>query len=212
MARTLPHDARSSARSSRAGSRSRNQAHFHPEVASLDDLVFLPANLSRLVIDPYRDACRVATALGARLELAVAVPRRRLRRRRRGGAQGGRARRHGARARLRRPAPDRRRTCRGCSCSATGRAATPRRPPRSARGPSRRASRGRPAASGSATASCSALVGRDRRPPRGDPVRARARLRPARARGRRRSAARGPSSPARPTSRSCATPSGSCAA
>lgn len=31
--------------------------------ASLDDLVFLPANLSRLVIDPYRDACNVATSL-----------------------------------------------------------------------------------------------------------------------------------------------------
>jgi len=38
--------------------------HFHPEVASLDDIVFLPANLSRLVIDPYRDACRVETGLG----------------------------------------------------------------------------------------------------------------------------------------------------
>jgi glutamate synthase (NADPH) small chain len=37
---------------------------FHPEVATLDDLVFLPANLSRLVIDPYRDACRVETELG----------------------------------------------------------------------------------------------------------------------------------------------------
>ncbi len=29
--------------------------------ANLDDLVFLPANLSRLVIDPYRDACNVTT-------------------------------------------------------------------------------------------------------------------------------------------------------
>jgi NADPH-dependent glutamate synthase beta subunit-like oxidoreductase len=38
--------------------------HFHPEVASLDDIVFLPANLSRLVIDPYRDACKVETVLG----------------------------------------------------------------------------------------------------------------------------------------------------
>jgi NADPH-dependent glutamate synthase beta subunit-like oxidoreductase len=35
----------------------------------LDDLVFLPANLSRLVIDPYREACRVNTVLGARLVL-----------------------------------------------------------------------------------------------------------------------------------------------
>lgn len=38
---------------------------------SLDDLVFLPANLSRLVIDPYREACRIDTDLGARLTLEV---------------------------------------------------------------------------------------------------------------------------------------------
>jgi rhodanese-related sulfurtransferase len=31
--------------------------------ASLDDLVFLPANLSRLVIDPYREACRIDISL-----------------------------------------------------------------------------------------------------------------------------------------------------
>ena len=37
--------------------------------ASLDDLVFLPANLSRLVIDPYRDACNTATDIaGVRIE------------------------------------------------------------------------------------------------------------------------------------------------
>jgi NADPH-dependent glutamate synthase beta subunit-like oxidoreductase len=38
---------------------------------SFDDLVFLPANLSRLVIDPYRDACRVNVSLGERVELAA---------------------------------------------------------------------------------------------------------------------------------------------
>ncbi len=37
----------------------------------LDDLVFLPANLSRLVIDPYREACRVDTAVGG---LGLASP------------------------------------------------------------------------------------------------------------------------------------------
>ena len=37
---------------------------------SLDDLVFLPANLSRLVIDPYREACKVSTELGGRMDLA----------------------------------------------------------------------------------------------------------------------------------------------
>ncbi|MBT5675029.1 MAG: FAD-dependent oxidoreductase [Rhodospirillaceae bacterium] len=33
--------------------------------ATLDDIVFLPANLTRLVIDPYREACRIDTELGA---------------------------------------------------------------------------------------------------------------------------------------------------
>jgi len=37
--------------------------------ATLDDLVFLPANLSRLVIDPYREACHIGTEIGA-MELA----------------------------------------------------------------------------------------------------------------------------------------------
>ena len=37
--------------------------------ATLDDLVFLPANLSRLVIDPYREACKVETDLGGKLDL-----------------------------------------------------------------------------------------------------------------------------------------------
>ncbi|MHA1154382.1 MAG: FAD-dependent oxidoreductase, partial [Alphaproteobacteria bacterium] len=32
--------------------------------ATLDDLVFLPANLSRLVIDPYREACKIGTGIG----------------------------------------------------------------------------------------------------------------------------------------------------
>jgi hypothetical protein len=37
--------------------------------ATLDDLTFLPANLSRLVIDPYREACEIGTRLGGSLEL-----------------------------------------------------------------------------------------------------------------------------------------------
>ena len=37
--------------------------------ATLDDLAFLPANLSRLVIDPYREACRTDVALGGSLEM-----------------------------------------------------------------------------------------------------------------------------------------------
>lgn len=36
---------------------------------SLDDIVFLPANLSRLVIDPYREACNVKTKLAGKIAL-----------------------------------------------------------------------------------------------------------------------------------------------
>ena len=39
--------------------------------ACLDDLVFLPANLSRLVIDPYREACKIGWRLGERLDLDI---------------------------------------------------------------------------------------------------------------------------------------------
>ncbi len=38
---------------------------------TLDDLVFLPANLSRLVIDPYRDACTVSVTLADRVKLEL---------------------------------------------------------------------------------------------------------------------------------------------
>lgn len=37
--------------------------------ATFDDLVFLPANLSRLVIDPYREACKVKLELADRFEI-----------------------------------------------------------------------------------------------------------------------------------------------
>ena len=36
--------------------------------ASFDDLVFLPANLTRLVIDPYRESCNTATVIGERVD------------------------------------------------------------------------------------------------------------------------------------------------
>ena len=42
--------------------------------ASLDDLVFLPANLSRLVIDPYREDCKTRTNLGAFNALRMEIP------------------------------------------------------------------------------------------------------------------------------------------
>lgn len=42
----------------------RNNPYAPERPASLDDLVFLPANLSRLVIDPYREACRTSLDIG----------------------------------------------------------------------------------------------------------------------------------------------------
>jgi NADPH-dependent glutamate synthase beta subunit-like oxidoreductase len=74
MARTRPDDIRTQA----AILRRRLAAYGDPggeaQPAVLDDLVFLPANLSRLVIDPYRDACNVATEIcGIRLETPFLV-------------------------------------------------------------------------------------------------------------------------------------------
>jgi len=43
-------------------------------LATLDDLVFLPANLSRLVIDPYREGCATATRFGAIQCLDLDIP------------------------------------------------------------------------------------------------------------------------------------------
>ena len=43
-------------------------------VATLDDLVFLPANLSRLVIDPYREGCVTETRFGAIQSLKLDIP------------------------------------------------------------------------------------------------------------------------------------------
>ena len=45
---------------------------FHPErPPTLDDIHILPANLSRLVIDPYREECRMQTAIGAVMQLEI---------------------------------------------------------------------------------------------------------------------------------------------
>jgi len=41
---------------------------------TLDDLVFLPANLSRLVIDPYRESCKTTTQFGAIKNLKLDIP------------------------------------------------------------------------------------------------------------------------------------------
>jgi NADPH-dependent glutamate synthase beta subunit-like oxidoreductase len=71
MARTNPLDHASHAAMLR--SRLATSANPFPEdrSATLDDLVFLPANLSRLVIDPYREACRIDAEIGdGRMTLA----------------------------------------------------------------------------------------------------------------------------------------------
>ncbi|MCP4491681.1 MAG: FAD-dependent oxidoreductase [Gammaproteobacteria bacterium] len=43
-------------------------------IATLDDLVFLPANLSRLVIDPYREDCKTRTEVGANNCTVLDIP------------------------------------------------------------------------------------------------------------------------------------------
>ncbi len=49
-------------------SASRNRRAAPHRGASFDDLVFLPANLTRLVIDPYREPCSTRTIIGPRAE------------------------------------------------------------------------------------------------------------------------------------------------
>ncbi len=209
MARTRPADAPKQRAVFTRRLRVSNQAHFHPEVASLDDLVFLPANLSRLVIDPYRDACRVATPLGDGLELAspflvggfddaaeevraaVGAAVREL-----GLASVGRPTAGGGRAVA---------AARGCRRGrrrrAGGRGA--RRRTRTASAPRR--------PSAPATVSCSGL--RARRPtcPRRSRSRSSASSTSCCSRPTARSPAAGPSSAAPPISPCCATPSASCA-
>ena len=54
--------------------RNRDNPFGDDHVATLDDLVFLPANLSRLVIDPYREDCKTRTDLGAIMSLRLEIP------------------------------------------------------------------------------------------------------------------------------------------
>ncbi len=71
MARTRPDDGlkqRALFTKRLAGPVGIDKAERYP---SFEDIVFLPANLSRLVIDPYRDACRVDVSLGGSVDLAA---------------------------------------------------------------------------------------------------------------------------------------------
>lgn len=69
MARTNPLDHAKHRAMLKKRLRSRENPFPEKRPPTLDDLVFLPANLSRLVIDPYREACRVSTDIGGKLEL-----------------------------------------------------------------------------------------------------------------------------------------------
>ncbi|MSP82294.1 MAG: glutamate synthase [Alphaproteobacteria bacterium] len=75
MARTEPRDARTQRSMMRKRLRGRDDPFGPNYLATLEDLVFLPANLSRLVIDPYRDACNVGCDLpgGVHLNLPAVV-------------------------------------------------------------------------------------------------------------------------------------------
>ena len=69
MARTDPGDAPKLKAMLERRLRLRENPFPEERPACLDDLVFLPANLSRLVIDPYREACKIGWRLGGRLAL-----------------------------------------------------------------------------------------------------------------------------------------------
>ncbi|MBT6066348.1 MAG: FAD-dependent oxidoreductase [Proteobacteria bacterium] len=63
MARTHPQDTAKHQAMLQRRLLNRENPYPSERPASLDDLVFLPANLSRLVIDPYREACRIDISL-----------------------------------------------------------------------------------------------------------------------------------------------------
>ncbi|MGE4660519.1 MAG: glutamate synthase-related protein, partial [Arenicellales bacterium] len=69
MSRTHPQDLDKHRAMLQRRLESRDNPYPPQRPASLDDLVFLPANLSRLVIDPYREACRIDIDLGQDLKL-----------------------------------------------------------------------------------------------------------------------------------------------
>ncbi|MCZ6471263.1 MAG: FAD-dependent oxidoreductase [Gammaproteobacteria bacterium] len=70
MARTNPLDHTKLRTMLQKRMRMRQNPFPKQRAATLDDLVFLPANLSRLVIDPYREACNVASVLAGKLSLS----------------------------------------------------------------------------------------------------------------------------------------------
>ena len=69
MARTNPADHMKLKSMLQKRLRTRTNPFPENRAPNLDDIVFLPANLSRLVIDPYREACKVTTDIADKLEL-----------------------------------------------------------------------------------------------------------------------------------------------
>ena len=71
MARNAPGDVAAQQAILHRRLKPRDDPFAGPRAATLEDLVFLPANLSRLVIDPYRDACSLATTLCGAIHTAT---------------------------------------------------------------------------------------------------------------------------------------------
>ena len=69
MARTLPEQAHKHVPMLNKRLANRRNPFPGDRGARLDDIHLLPANLSRLVIDPYREACKMRTKLGPSFEL-----------------------------------------------------------------------------------------------------------------------------------------------
>lgn len=69
MARTAPDDAVTQRAILNKRVRPRENPFPAGGLPTFDDLVFLPANLSRLVIDPYRDDCNVTTTIAGSLRI-----------------------------------------------------------------------------------------------------------------------------------------------
>jgi hypothetical protein len=71
MARTNPIDVVTQSAMLKKRLQTRPNPFPEDRPATFDDLIFLPANLSRLVIDPYRDACTVSVELAGRMKLEL---------------------------------------------------------------------------------------------------------------------------------------------
>lgn len=73
MARTPANDLRTQAAILQKRLMPKENPYPESHHASFEDLVLLPANLSRLVIDPYRDSCNVATDIAGKVKLESPV-------------------------------------------------------------------------------------------------------------------------------------------